>query len=260
MTKFKAKNEKIKRRHLQWLKEAQGYSDKTIYEVEKSLWKFEAFSKEADYAAFNQKQAKEFKSWLSRQTHQGKALSLVSQYHYLRHVKSFFLWLSGQPGYKSRVSVFDVQLLSLDKQQSRIAKSIRPVKYPTVFYVKKLCASIEIKTEVDLRDRALIAFHFLSGMRVFAILSLPLKCFNPHTLEVFQSPKDGVKTKFSKQIMTTLFRFDETLLGYILEWQEMLRTTKLFDDTAPLFPRTKVTQCSEQNFVFLWLPRCQSSK
>lgn len=252
MKKSKAKNEQIKRKYFEWLRGAKGYSPKTIEAIEKTIWIWEEFSKDDDYGAFSQQAAQRFKKWLSnkKQKRGGKPISLTTQYHYLRYLSGFFLWLSGQPGYKSRVSAYDIQFLKLDKAQTRLAIGIKEQKYPTLDYVKKLCASIEIVTEVDQRDRALIAFHFLSAMRVSAILSLPLGCFESETLQVNQDPVAGVKTKFSKRIFTTLIRIDDELLGYVLAWVTHLKKTKYFSDADPMFPKTKLEQKSKEDACF----------
>lgn len=250
MKKTKAKNEQIKRKYFNWLQEAHGYSDSTIESIEKAIWDYEAFSKEADFADFNAEKAKEFKKWLTAKKHNGNSMSLQTQYTRLRHLNKFFTWLSGQSGYKSKVSVYDVSYLKLSKRDSKIATSPKVQEYPSVDYVKQLCNSIKIENEIDMRDRALIAFTLLSGMRDMAIITLPMSCFNPDKLQVIQDPKKGVHTKFSKHISTTLFRFDEELIGYIVEWYEFLKSKKLFDSNDPLFPRTKVEQQSQQNFSF----------
>ncbi len=65
MNKYKTKNEKIKRRYLKWLKDAEGFAPATIESIEKSLWDYETFSQEDDYANFNYKMAQGFKKWLS---------------------------------------------------------------------------------------------------------------------------------------------------------------------------------------------------
>ena len=249
--KYKAKNEKVKSQYFKHLREAEGYSEKTLEVVEKSIWKYEEFSKEDDYALFTDKVAGQFKKWLSKQTKRtGGSLSLAYQYHLLRHVRAFFLWLSGQPGYKSRISAYDAQYLKLDKKQSRIATSTKPREYPTLEYTIKLCKTIPTKTEMDQRDRALIAFHFLSAMRVSAIFSLPLGCFNVDNLEVNQDPKQGVLTKNGKRIMTKLFNFDNVLLSYVREWVDYLQKVKCYGNSAPLFPRTKLEQNGDFDLCF----------
>lgn len=252
MKKSKAKNEQIKRKYFEWLKGAKGYSIKTIEAIEKTIWIWEEFSKDDDYASFSQQSAQKFKKWLSnrKQKRGGQHVSLTTQYHYLRYLSAFFLWLSGQPGYKSRIRAYDIQFLKLDKAQSRLATSIKEQRYPSLDYVKKLCSSIDVQTEIDQRDRALIAFHFLSAMRVGAILSLPLSCFDVEMLQVIQDPSAGVKTKFSKRIFTTLLRIDDELLDHILAWVDYLRKTKCFSDADPMFPKTKLEQKSKEDACF----------
>lgn len=241
MSKTKAINEKIKRKYFDWLRGAEGFSEKSIVAVEKAIWKYEEFTNNADYRQFNTKVAEQFKKYLT--THKNERsniiLALGSQYHILRHVNAFLTWLSGQIGYKSRISLSDVRYLRLSKGDARKATSPSFPSYPTLEHIKKLC-SFPIQNEVDQRDRALIAFTAISGMRAQAVITLPLGCFNPETLQVNQDPKLGVQTKFAKTIHSTLFDFDSELLQYVIEWRDFLIKAKLFTDANPLFPSTQV--------------------
>lgn len=248
----KAKNEKIKRAYFHFLREAQGFSPLSIEAVEKALWKWEEFSQEADFGKFNDKAAKSFKDWLAAQKggRGGEGLSLSTQYHALRHLKDFFSWLSGQPGYKSRIDPFDVQYLKLGRKEARMATAAPRQEFPTLEQVQALCESIVPKTEVDHRDRALIAFTLLTGMRDKAIITLPLECFDADKLLIHQDPQKGVQTKFSKTISTMIFRFDEALLKHVLDWFRFLKEEKLFGNAAPLFPRTKLAHRSETDLCF----------
>lgn len=243
----------MKRKYFNWMVNAKGFSVKTIKAIEMAIWKYEDFTKDGDFRDFNEKVAEQFKKYLAtNKNHQtGEPLSLTSQYHTLRHINAFFMWLSAQAGYKSKISTDAVQYLRLPKKESRIATEAKPQEYPTLEYIKKLCESIEPDSDIDLRDRALIAFTALSGMRDLAIVSLPIGCFNIKTLEVEQSPKRGVKTKFSKQILTRLFEFDETLLKYVTDWYSYLLEEKLYKLTNPLFPRTEVGHASKDDYGFI---------
>lgn len=245
------KNEKIKRKYFDWLRGAEGYSELTLIAIEKAIWKYEEFIKNADYKEFNSQKAQQFKKWLStsKNSRSGKLLSLTSQYHILRHLNSFFMWLSGQPGYKSKINPNDVRYLRLSKEESRKATSPTLPKYPTLSHIRKLC-SFKITTEMDRRDQALIAFTALSGMRDKSVITLPIGCFDPENLQAFQDPSKGVKTKFSKSIITTLFKFDKELLQMVLDWYKFLREEKLFKDTDPFFPATKVELESKTNHTF----------
>ncbi|RKX18571.1 MAG: hypothetical protein DRP35_09065 [Candidatus Zixiibacteriota bacterium] len=247
--KTNPKNESIKRKYFKWLREAIGYSNSTINMIEKSILLYEDFTTFEDYSVFNQKKAIGLKNWLQSRTYKNKPISVTTSYHYLRHLNDFFIWLSGQAGYKSKIDLDTVSYLSLDKKQVRLATAPKPVKFPSLEYVKKLTDSIEITTEIDKRDRALIAFLLLSGMRDKAICTLPICCFDRNTLEINQDPKFGVETKFGKTIYSKILKIDDVLLKYILNWSEYLEKCKLFSSTDPLFPRNKV-HMSENSYCF----------
>jgi len=247
--KAKIKNEKVKRAYFQHIQGAKGFSKLTTEIIEKAIWKFEEFTQDADFRRYRSGTAKDFKKWLASERC-GKTLSLVSQYHILRQLRNFFTWLSGQSGYKSRISPYDVQYLSLDQQQSRIANSPKRKEYPSLDYVVALCRSIEVKTEVEKRDRALIAFTMLSGMRDTALSTLPMGCLDPDKLVADQDPDKGVKTKFRKHIITTLMRFNDDLVGYVQEWHKYLKEVRMFGEVDPLFPRTKLKHKGEANACF----------
>ena len=252
MKNIKTKNEQIKRKYFRWLKEAQGFSASSIDVIEKSIWDYEAFSKEEDYALFDKKRAIGFKKWLSEKKNNDKLLELSTQHTRLTKLIKFFKWLADQSGYKSKISVYDIAYLKMDKKSARIAiaPKVDSLDYPSIEQVIHVCSSINPKSEIDMRDKALIAFTLLSGMRDEAILTLPLGCFNPDKLLVSQDPSKGVKTKFSKSITTFLFEFDDELLKVILYWYNYLLNEKKFDLKDPFFPRTKVEQTSDTNYAF----------
>ena len=242
MTKSNHQNEKIKRKYYDFLKESQGYSDSTISAIKKSIYRYEEFSDFEDFAKFNQTRATDLKKWLEnkKDPRTDEQISLSTVYHYIRHLKDFFKWLAYQAGYKSKICLTDVEYLRLPKEKARIAIASRRESYPTLEQVKKVIDSIKIHSELDLRDRALIAFTLLSGMRDSAIVSLPIGCFYENNLQIDQNPKLGVKTKFSKTIRSYLFRFDENMLKYFLDWVAYLKQEKLFGNADPIFPRNKV--------------------
>jgi len=251
MNNIRYQNEKMKRRYFDWSQGALGLSDKTMKVRESALWKYDDFHKSQDYKRFNAEVAKGFKKYLGNyKTKQGDNLSLSTVYNILRHVKDFFKWLSTQSGYKSRIHLDDVAYLRLTKKENRIATSPKMPRYPSLEYIKKICL-FEVNNDIDMRDRALIAFTALSGMRDLAIVTLPIGCFNIETLLVEQLPSRGVKTKFSKTIYTTLFSFDKSLLQYILDWENYLRKEMLFDNSKPLFPATRIEQKSEFQHSFI---------
>lgn len=246
--KVNIKNERVKRRFFTWLKHAGGCCDSTINSIEKSILLYEDFTKLADFATFNPDKAMRFKKALIKREYRGKAISPTTRHAYLRCLTKFFSWLSWQPGYKSKIRPDIVSYLKISEKEERIATQSRPVKYPPLEYVIKLANSIKTDSEIDLRDRALISFTLLTGMRVEAIATLPLGCFDQENFTISQDPKQGVHTKFSKYISSTLFQFDDKLVGHVVGWVKYLKN-KGFGSQDPVFPRSK-TERGKDNLSF----------
>ena len=239
MAKANIKNERVKRRFFTWLKEAEGLCDSTIDGIEKSILLWEDFTKQADFTSFKPDKAIAFKKWLGKRKFKGKQISVTTLHSYLRYLRRFFSWLSCQPGYKSRITPDVVSYLRISEKDERIATQYTPRQYPPLEYVVKLANSIKINSEIDLRDRGLISFSLLSGMRDKAIVTLPLGCLDEENLTISQDPRQGVQTKFSKYIPSTLFRFDEKLVEYVKEWVKHLKG-KGYGSRDPLFPRSRI--------------------
>lgn len=252
MNKIRTKNELIKRKYFDVCRGVKGYSEKTIKVKEKALWKYEEFTKYADFKDFDSNKAKSFKKWLSviKSKQTDKPLELTTRYHILRNLNDFFSWLSQQQGYKSKVHIDDVGFLRLSREETKIATISKQPKYPTLPAILRLC-SFPVENDIDLRDRALIAFTALSGMRDNAIITLPLECFIPEELQVLQDPSHGVKTKYSKFINTTLFNFDQKLVNYVLDWHSHLINKLFFNNTNPFFPSTNVEIESKTHQSFI---------
>jgi integrase len=238
------KNEIAKRKFFKWLTEAKGRCDSTVNSIEKAILIYEDFTGLADFATFNSGKATDFKKWLRKRKVKNKTLSLTTYCTYLRYLHNFFLWLSWQPGYKSKITIDTVDYLKALEKEERIATQYIPRNFPALEYVIKLAGSINALTEIDKRDRAMISFALLSGMRDQAIVSLPLGCFDENNLTIDQNPKLGVQTKFSKHIPTILFVFDKKLLGYVIEWVKLLKS-KGYGSQDPLFPRAKIDKGKE---------------
>ncbi len=243
----RAENEKIKRAYLVRMRDAQGLSEATVEAVEKAIWLYEDFSRHESFRRFDRNRASQFKVWL--ESSNSRPISAGTLYQRLKHLKNFFIWLSGQPGYRKSIKLDDVEYLNLDKNRVREAAYQKSVDFPSLEYVKRLVGSIRVDTEIDRRDKALISFLPLSGMRDQAIVTLPLGCFDRESLQIQQLPSKGVETKFGKPNVSWLFRFDQELIEHVVAWSEYLVTKKLFSSESPLFPRTKVTT-TEDSFSF----------
>src|SRR4051794_16989013 len=103
MHKHNAVNERIKREYFTYLKEAKRQSEASLDAVAAALSRFEAHTRCRDFKTFHHQQAVAFKRWLSnrRSGTTDKQLSKATLHATLSHLKRFFQWLAGRPGYKS---------------------------------------------------------------------------------------------------------------------------------------------------------------
>jgi len=256
MKKHNPANERIKRKYFSFLKEAKRYSEPTIDAAAKALSRFETYTRCRDFKAFHFEQAVAFKRHLADQKGQrsGEKLSKATLYSTLTQLKRFFQWLAWQPGYKSRVQYADAEYFNLSDKDTRIATAKRLQRFPTLEQIKYVINSMPAETEIERRNRALVAFTLLTGARDRAIASLKLKHVDLIAGCVNQDARE-VKTKFSKTFQTFFFPVGEKVLSIVSEWVSYLRDEKLWGNDDPLFPATRIGLGTNQQFEAAGLAR-----
>jgi integrase len=260
MTTHNANNERIKRRYFAYLKEAKRHSEPTVDAVAKALARFESDTKHRDFQSFHHKQAIAFKHHLTEQKNQqtGEKLSKATLHATLAHVKGFFFWLAGQPGYKSRFQYSDADYFNLSEKDVRIATARREQVGPTLEQAKHVIGLMSSGTAIERRDRALIAFTLLTGARDSAIASMKLKHVNLIAGCVDQDARE-VKTKFSKTFTTYFFPVGDEVRQIVVEWVTFLREELLWGNDDPLFPATRVAVGALRQFEAAGLERAHWS-
>jgi integrase len=256
MTNHNSVNERIKRQYFAYLAEALGHSEQTIDAVAKAISRFEAYTRQKDFKRFHIEQAKAFKRDLAdqRSQHSGEPLSKATLYATLTALKRFFVWLAGQPGYKSRISYSDAEYFNLSAKETRIAKAARPARVPTLEQIRHVIHVMPATTEIERRDRALVAFTILTGARDGAIASFKLRHIDICEGHIYQDARD-VRTKFSKSFVTTFFPVGEDIRTVVVDWIDYLRREKLWSLDDPLFPATQVAAGADLRFVAVGLDR-----
>lgn len=249
MTKKNPSNERAKRRYFEFLRQADGKSEQTIRQVEKAIARFEVSTGYADLKSFDQKQAIAFKGALKAQE-----LAPSTVLSTLGSVKRFLGWLSQQPGFKLKVRLSDVEYLNLPEKDIRAASAPTDKKYPTLQMVERVVAAMPEGTPIEKRDRALIAFTAITGIRDGALVSLRVKHFDAERRLVIQNPVE-VATKFSKRIDTFLFPLSDELEKITLDWLHYIKNTLLFAQDDPLFPKTRMGQDENNCFRAIGLGR-----
>lgn len=256
MIKHNAKNERIKRKYITFLKQAKGQNEATIDSVVKAISRFESFNSYKDFNAFHFEQAIHFKKYLANQKHHrtGAKLSLATMHGTLRCLKSFIEWLSQESGYKSRIKYSDGQYFNLSDKDVRVAKAKNKKAVATVEQIKHTLSAMPTRTDIEKRDRAIIAFTLLTGARDSAIASFKLKHVDLNADTVYQDARE-VKTKFSKTFTTCFFPVGDEVREILAEWVLYLKAECLFSNDDPLFPKTKMGKNSDNNFEATGLTR-----
>lgn len=256
MTKHNAENERTKRRYFAYLKEAKRHSESTVDAAAKALSRFEANTKYRDFRVFHFEQAIAFKRRLAEQKAQqsGEKLSKATLYATLTQLKRFFQWLSGQPGYKSRFQYSDAEYFNLSDKDTRIATTHREQKAPTLEQVRHVINTMPTNTEIERRNRALIAFTLLTGARDSAIASMKIKHVDLVANSVDQDARE-VKTKFSKTFRTVFFPVGDESREIVAAWLSYLREERLWGNDDPLFPATRIALGTTRQFEVSGLER-----
>jgi integrase len=135
----------------------------------------------------------------------------------LATARLFFTWLAdNQPGYRN-IKQGWVRTIKV-KRLSDIPRERESVTYEEIIAI----AGAPAISIMERRIRAAAVFLYLSGMRISAFVSLPLKAVDIGNRKVFQYPSMGVRTKNGKYGITYLWDIPE-LLKVVQEWDNEVR-------------------------------------
>lgn len=256
MTRHNPRNERIKRQYFTYLREAKRQCEDSVDAVAAALARFEGYTRYRDFKAFHHQQAVAFKHHLAAQDSRatGAKLSKATQYSTLSHLKRFFQWLAGQPGYKSTVKYADADYFNLPDKESRVATARRERPAPTLEQVRHVISQMPAGDDIERRNQALVAFVLLTGARDSAVASLKLKHLDLAAGCVHQDARD-VKTKGSKTFPTFFFPVGDEIRLIVADWAAYLREEKLWGNDDPLFPKTRVAVGPNGQFAPVGLER-----
>lgn len=256
MAKRNKNNLRIKRKYLVWLKDARGLSEASIDKAASAISTYDNWLGGKDFRAFHSERARSFKRHLSaqRNEHTGALLSASTNASTLRELKSFFRWLADQSGYRSKITYSDADYLTPDRRSDNARRGSLWKPHPSPEQVRHVIANMPTATVLDRRNRALIAFLFLTGSREGAAISLQIGHVDLGNKCVHFDGR-SVNTKFGKVFTTAFFPFGKRLEQVLSGWIAELRQEHLFSNSDPLFPKTHVGIGSSQRFEALGIQR-----
>ena len=239
--KINPANERVKREYLTYLREALGRDEATIDGVAKALARFEDSTGRKPFKQFHRAQAMAFKNQLGEalNARTGERLSRATVLSTMRELRGFFLWLAREDGFKSHIAYADADYFNLSVKDVAIARARRERPVPTLEQVRHVLSVLPSDTPAERRDRALIAFTMVTGIRAGALATLRLRHVDPAARSVDQDART-VQTKASKTISTFFFKVDDRAEQIVCDWVDELKREHLWGLDDPLFPATEV--------------------
>lgn len=250
------KNTRIKRRYTQYLEEAKRLSEASTDKALAAIDRFEASTGGKDFAAFHIEQAIAFKRALAKETNPKTRRPLASGTinSILKALRSFVLWLADQPGYKKRITYSDADYFNASNREQRLAREADQRPSPSLKQIEHVLKSMQVGTAIERRDRAIIAFLILTGIRDGAVVDLKIRHVDIANRTVRQDARD-VRTKFSKTMTTDFFPVGMSCAEIVGDWLHYLRDDQLFSPDDPLFPKTRIAVGPTGSFMPIGLKR-----
>ena len=240
MPEFNPANERLKKEYEDALLHGAHKEIRTADAAWKAINMFEDFTGKKDFKTFNTEQAKGFKRWLiKRRNGKDEPLSVSTISRILSNVREFFKWLAIHPKYIRKVDGQSVIYLRMSNNEERAGRATREQPVPSIEEVRKALLSMPDETDVQKRNRALIAFVALTGVRDAALISLKMKDIDLKKREIWQDPRH-VKTKNRKGITTVFMPFDPLWEDIVIDWVRYAHDVLEFRDDDPVFPKELV--------------------
>lgn len=218
------------------LKEARALDVKTIDAHLRHVHLFANMIGERDLSELKPDDIIRFKRTLTEADGKGEQSELLAPataVQTLNNLKAFLVWLRQQPGHK-RLAADIPDYFTPPRRMKALARVSDDKHVPPPDEIREILAHMPDKTFKQRRDRAVLAFLFLTGMRDGALIGLQIKHVDLESCRVFQDPRE-IRTKFSKVMMTTWFPVGEDIEAIVRSWITE-RWNAGVDDSAPLFP------------------------
>lgn len=253
MAKHSNENRRIKKKYLDWRKLAKGHSEASIDKAAAAVDLYLDWIGTSDLRQFHSEKAAAFKRSLSSQKNaHGRQRGASTINGILRELRAFFAWLADQPGYRSRIRHSDAAWFSPDRASdaARHGGLWKPSATPQqITHAIRLMPS---STVLERRDRALVAFLYLTGVREKTAMTVRLQHLDLANNCVHL---DGhlVSTKFSKRFTVAFFPVSDDVRQVVCEWAEEMRNDHLRGPADPLFPKTEVGIGPNGGFIAIGL-------
>lgn len=119
-------------------------------------------------------------------------------------LRTFVQWVSEQQGCRRAIRYSDADCFNLSNAEQAQARTHDAEPAPTLEQIRYVLGNMPHSSGIERRNRAVIAFLALTGIRVGAAISLKMKHVNFPDECIVQDARE-VNTKFRKTSVVTFF-------------------------------------------------------
>lgn len=219
------------KKHLKYTRAVTLHSDSIQYKLT-SIRKYEEITKYADFKTFDLDKAILFHKSLAESD-----LEYSTMFKHLFNVQEFLHWLFTTHRLPKKFLDDALAALEPTEEEKRLSYRLEYIPFPSIDEFDKLMAFEELTLE-DKRDKAIIAFLFISQARISATATATMESIDIKEMLFKQDPLENIKTKRNKHIISKLLKFDKKYYDLFLDWYSVLQDNG-FCDKDPLFPAIK---------------------
>lgn len=162
-----------------------------------------------------------FPAYLEEQERHSRRFSAQYLTSVYKTARAFFSWAKAAHPNKFRKLGGDwIETIRASRARGEQAELERRELY-TVEEVIRL-ATFKAETLAQRRLAAGVALMFISGMRIGALVTLPIECVDLDGMRIYQLPGKGVRTKNRKAAVTSLLNVPD-LVTVAREWDTLVR-------------------------------------
>ena len=164
----------------------------------------------------------------------GRPLSAATITTTLKHLRNFFLWLSREPGFRSKLNANDANYFTPSEQDRRIAGARREGPVPTLDEIEQVLDRMPSDGPVEKRNRARHRLYAADRRTGRGLVVIPVEARQRGRRTVFQDGRE-VKTKRRKTFTSHFFPVGPKPLNIVSDYVAMLTGDLGFGPDDPLF-------------------------
>ena len=249
MIKMNPKNERIKMAYAEDLRRLDGLSDTTIDQRLTAIKRFEEATEYADLDTLDYDTAITFVDAMA-----ARDVASKTKLATVRHVKAFFTYLAMEGTLKAKGARKAIKAIRLSEKETRAGQAKPRAKFPSLTLIGETLAAMPRTTDIERRNRALLAFTLVSGARDGAICSMRVGHVDLDASQILQHP-DEVNTKNSKLINSWFFPVGDVFIKEVTDYITHLKTNLGFTDMDPLFASTAMGHDENDRFIAIGLSK-----